>query len=83
MNSRLIELVNGAIIESQMIFAKEHKIPLCIARIEYERQTIKEDTFKDSIAFIHAFIDYNPLLLDKDNTYLLFLKDVKTIAPLE
>ncbi len=77
MNSRLIELVNGAIVESQMIFAKEHKIPLCIARIEYERQKIKEDTFKDSIAFIHAFIDYNPLLLDKDNTYLLFLKDVK------
>ncbi len=77
MNGKLIELVNGAIVESQMIFAKEHKIPLCIARLEYEKQTVKEEIFKDSIAFIHAFIDYNPILLDKDNTYLLFLKDVR------
>ncbi|NPA82014.1 MAG: hypothetical protein GXO31_05350 [Epsilonproteobacteria bacterium] len=77
MDGKLIELVNGAIIESQMIFAKEHKIPLCIARMEYEKQPITEERFKDSIAFVHAFIDYNPLLLDRDNTYLLFLKDVR------
>ncbi len=77
MNCKLSQLANEAIIESQMIFAKERKIPLCIARMEYDPGHNDEEKFKDVIAFIHAFIDYNPILLDRDNTYLLFFKDVR------
>ncbi len=76
MSNPLTELVNEAIIEAQMVFSKEHSIPLCIARIEYEPDNDSEK-FKDIIAFIHAFIDYNPILTDKDNTYILFLKNVR------
>ncbi len=76
MNEAVTELVNEAIIESQMVFSKEHSIPLCIARIEYRPDNDKEK-FKDVIAFIHAFIDYNPILTDKDDTYIIFLKNVR------
>ncbi len=76
MSNPVTELVNEAIIEAQMVFAKEHSIPLCIARIEYKADEDSEK-FKDIIAFIHAFIDYSPILTDKDNTYILFLKNVR------
>ena len=77
MDCKLSQLANEAIIESQMVFAKEHQIPLCIARMEYNFSDDDEEKYKDVIAFIHAFIDYNPILLDRDNTYLLFFKDIR------
>lgn len=65
------------IIEANIEFAQTHQIPLCVVKFEY--QVDIEDTFffKDLISFIHTYSDFNSILQQPHDTFLIFLRDCK------
>lgn len=69
--------MNRGVIEANMEFAKTHNSPLSIVKFGYEVDL--EDTFffKDLISFIHSYSDFNSILQQPNDTFIIFLRDCK------
>ncbi len=77
---REIEINNyiaRGIIEANLNFAKENKSSFCLVKFSHKVDLEDAYTFKDLISFIHTYTNFSPILQQENDTFLLFLKDVK------
>jgi len=74
---KINEFMSRGIIESNIEFSKTHNSPLSIVKFGYEVDLDDGFFFKDLISFIHSFSDFNSILQQPHDTFIIFLRDCK------
>jgi hypothetical protein len=74
---QITNYLNRGIIEANIEFSKAHFTSLSVVKFHYEVDLENGFFFKDLIAFIHSFSDFNSILQQPNDTFLIFLKDCK------
>jgi hypothetical protein len=74
---KINEYITRGIIESNIEFAQNHKTPLSIVKFGYDVDLEDGYFFKDLISFIHSYSDFNSILQQPNDTFLIFLRDCK------
>jgi len=74
---KINEFMSRGIIESNIEFSKTHNSPLSVMKFGYEVDLDDGFFFKDLIAFIHSFSDFNSILQQPHDTFIIFLRDCK------
>jgi len=74
---KINNLISRGIIESNIEFAQAHNTPLSIIKFGYIVDIEDAFFFKDLIAFIHSFSDFNSILQQPNDTFIIFLRDCK------
>lgn len=74
---KINEYITRGIIESNIEFSKTHKTPLSIVKFGYDVDLEDGFFFKDLIGFIHSYSDFNSILQQPNDTFLIFLRDCK------
>ena len=69
--------ISRGIIESNIEFAQNHNTPLSIVKFGYDVDLEDVFFFKDLIAFIHSYSDFNSILQQPNDTFIIFLRDCK------
>ncbi len=69
--------ISRGIIESNIEFAQNHNTPLSIVKFGYDVDLEDGFFFKDLIAFIHSYSDFNSILQQPNDTFIIFLRDCK------
>ena len=72
---RINHFISRGIIESNIEFAQSHNTPLSIVKFGYNVDLEDAFFFKDLIAFIHSFSDFNSILQQPNDTFIIFLRD--------
>jgi hypothetical protein len=75
--AQITNYLNRGIIEANIEFAKTHFSPLSIVKFHYEVDVEDGFFFKDLISYIHSFSDFNSILQQPNDTFIIFLKDCK------
>lgn len=75
--ARVTNYLNRGIIEANIEFSKTHFSSLSVVKFYYEVDVEDGFFFKDLIAFIHSFSDFNSILQQQNDTFLIFLRDCK------
>jgi hypothetical protein len=75
--AQITNYLNRGIIEANIEFSQTHFSPLSVVKFHYEVDVQDGFFFKDLIAYIHSFSDFNSILQGQDDTFLIFLKDCK------
>ncbi|WP_024954196.1 hypothetical protein [Sulfurospirillum arcachonense] len=70
-------IINKGIIEANIEFAQNHNTPLSIVKFGYDVDLEDSFFFKDLISFIHSFSDFNSILQQPNDTFIIFLRDCK------
>lgn len=74
---QITKYLNRGIIEANIEFSHTHFSPLSVVKFYYEVDVEDGFFFKDLIAYIHSFSDFNSILQQQGDTFLIFLKDCK------
>ena len=74
---KINEFINRGIIESNIEFSQTHNAPLSIVKFGYDVDLEDGFFFKDIISFIHSYSDFNSILQQPNDTFLIFLRDCK------
>ncbi|WP_458700037.1 hypothetical protein ACKGJI_09445 [Sulfurospirillum sp. 1307] len=74
---KINQFLTRGVIESNIEFAKTHKIPLSVVKFGYDVDLENGYFFKDLISFIHSYSDFNSILQQPNDTFLIFLRDCK------
>lgn len=74
---KINEFISRGIIESNIEFSQNHNTPLSIIKFGYTVDIEDGYFFKDLIAFIHSFSDFNSILQQPNDTFIIFLRDCK------
>jgi len=69
--------ISRGIIESNIEFAQNHNTPLSIVKFGYDVDIEDGFFFKDIISFIHSYSDFNSILQQPNDTFIIFLRDCK------
>ena len=69
--------ISRGIIESNIEFAQNHNSPLSIVKFGYDVDLEDGFFFKDLISFIHSYSDFNSILQQPNDTFIIFLRDCK------
>ena len=69
--------ISRGIIESNIEFAQNHNTPLSIVKFGYDVDIENVFFFKDLISFIHSYSDFNSILQQPNDTFIIFLRDCK------
>lgn len=75
--TQITNYLNRGIIEANIEFVKTHFSPLSIVKFHYEVDVEDAFFFKDLIAYIYSFSDFNSILQQPNDTFIIFLKDCK------
>lgn len=74
---KINSFISRGIIESNIEFAQNHNTPLSIVKFGYDVDLENAFFFKDLISFIHSFSDFNSILQQPNDTFIIFLRDCK------
>jgi hypothetical protein len=74
---RINQFISRGIIESNIEFAQNHNTPLSIIKFGYDVDLEDGFFFKDLISFIHSYSDFNSILQQPNDTFIIFLRDCK------
>lgn len=74
---KINSFMSRGIIESNIEFAQNHDTPLSIVKFGYEVDLDDGFFFKDLIAFIHSFSNFNSILQQPNDTFIIFLRNCK------
>lgn len=74
---KINSFISRGIIESNIEFAQNHNTPLSIVKFGYDVDIEDGFFFKDLISFIHSFSDFNSILQQPNDTFIIFLRDCK------
>jgi len=74
---KINEFMSRGIIESNIEFSKTHNSPLSVVKFGYEVDLADGFFFKDLISFIHSYSDFNSILQQPNDTFIIFLRDCK------
>ena len=74
---KISSFISRGIIESNIEFSQNHNTPLCIVKFGYDVDMEDIFFFKDLIAFIHSYSDFNSILQQPNDTFIVFLRDCK------
>jgi hypothetical protein len=74
---KINSFISRGIIESNIEFAQNHNTPLSIVKFGYDVDIEDVFFFKDLIAFIHSYSDFNSILQQPNDTFIIFLRDCK------
>ncbi len=69
--------INRGIIESNIEFAQNHNTHLSIVKFGYDVDIENGFFFKDIISFIHSYSDFNSIIQQPNDTFIIFLRDCK------
>ena len=74
---KINNFISRGIIESNIEFAQNHHAPLSIVKFGYNVDLEDGFFFKDLISFIHSYSDFNSILQQPNDTFIIFLRDCK------
>jgi len=74
---KINSFISRGIIESNIEFSQNHNAPLSIVKFGYDVDLEDGFFFKDLIAFIHSYSDFNSILQQPNDTFIIFLRDCK------
>ena len=74
---KINQFISRGVIESNIEFAQNHNTPLSIVKFGYDVDLEDGFFFKDLIAFIHSYSDFNSILQQPNDTFIIFLRDCK------
>ena len=74
---KINQFISRGIIESNIEFAQNHNTPLSIVKFGYDVDIEDGFFFKDLISFIHSYSDFNSILQQPSDTFIIFLRDCK------
>jgi hypothetical protein len=74
---KINQFINRGVIESNIEFAQNHNTPLSIVKFGYDVDLEDGFFFKDIISFIHSYSDFNSILQQPNDTFIIFLRDCK------
>ena len=74
---KINSFISRGIIESNIEFAQNHNTPLSIVKFGYDVDIEDGFFFKDLISFIHSYSDFNSILQQPNDTFIIFLRDCK------
>ena len=74
---KINNFISRGIIESNIEFAQNHHAPLSIVKFGYDVDLEDGFFFKDLISFIHSYSDFNSILQQPNDTFIIFLRDCK------
>ena len=80
MNNRELTIntfINRGIIEANIEFSQKNNSPLSIIKFGYKVDIEDVFLFKDFVSFIYTYSDFNPILQQENNTFILFFRDCK------
>ncbi len=69
--------LNQAIMEAQIERARNYQTPLAMVKLDLPFEPNEGHIFKELIGFIHAFLDYSPIISDGGSSFVLFMHDTK------
>jgi len=75
--SKINALINRGVIESNIEFSQNHNTPLSIVKFGYDVDLEDSFFFKDLISFIHSYSDFNSILNQPNDTFIILLRDCK------
>jgi len=75
--SKINALINRGVIESNIEFSQNHNTPLSIVKFGYDVDLEDSFFFKDLISFIHSYSDFNSILHQPNDTFIILLRDCK------
>ena len=74
---KINNFISRGIIESNIEFAQNYNAPLSIVKFGYDVDLEDGFFFKDLISFIHSYSDFNSILQQPNDTFIIFLRDCK------
>ncbi len=74
---KINQFISRGVIESNIEFAQNHNTPLSIVKFGYDVDLEDGFFFKDIISFIHSYSDFNSILQQPNDTFIIFLRDCK------
>jgi len=69
--------MNQGILEANINFAKMHQTPFCVAKFGFEVDLENGFFFKDFITFITTELEFQSVLQEANDTFILILRDTK------
>ena len=77
-NSMLIlNYLNQAIMDAQLERAQNYNTHLSIVKLDLPFVPDEGKVFKEMVSFMHAFLDYSPIINDGGSSFMLFMHDTK------
>ena len=70
-------LISRGIIESNIEFSQNRHTPLSLVKFGYDVDLEDSFFFKDLISFIHSYSDFNSILQQPNDAFIIFLRDCK------
>ncbi|MBL0687657.1 MAG: hypothetical protein JJV95_02885 [Sulfurospirillum sp.] len=77
MDVKINAFISRGVIESNIEFAKNNNMPLSVVKFSYDIDFKNLFLFKDVISFMHSLAGFDSILLQPNDTFILFLKNCK------
>ena len=76
-NQVITQYLNRGIIESNLDYIKENDAFVCLVKFNFHVDLDDAYTFKNFIAYLHLYCEFNPILQCPDNAFMIVMRDCK------
>jgi len=73
----ILNYLNQAIMDAQLERAQNYNTHLCMVKLDLPFIADDGKTFKEMVSFMHAFLDYSPVINEGGSSFILFMHDTK------